>query len=60
MTEINRGGRPPAESPRTKAHMLRLTEEEDALVREAAGDARPAVWMREQALNAARKARRRA
>ncbi|SOE05847.1 hypothetical protein SAMN06295924_11610 [Rathayibacter rathayi NCPPB 2980 = VKM Ac-1601] len=39
--------------------MLRLTAEEDALVREAADNVRPAVWMREQALNAARKARRR-
>lgn len=52
-------GRPPAANPRTKTHMVRLSDAEDEAVRDAAerDGIPPAVWIREKAVSAAKKKR---
>lgn len=57
-----RTGRPPSENPRNYVLRIRLSDDEREAVERAAeaGDAKPAIWAREQLGRAAKRASRKA
>jgi uncharacterized protein (DUF1778 family) len=57
MAEPNKGGRPPVENPRNKRVMVNLTDDEHALITEAAEGQTVGVWIREKAVAAAKRKR---